>query len=435
MSGYRSVYSSNENQRHVFGRPNSNWRGPRRASEDSQGAGSLHDVRSSLVVPDVSVTAYLDDVLDSDLLERHVEDKLVRLREHPENPDIVVANYAQSVSYGSLWDDVTSQCRGLIFNRDTGEVLARPWAKFFNHNQVEAPDMAGFGDIEVTDKMDGSLIIGWRDGHGGMRTSTKGSFNSEMVPVADSLLVDHGGIDIDPEWTPLFEVIYPGNRVVVDYHGKRDLFALGAVNMVTGEVVGPEHEILDGWKGPRTEVFEVDGINDVLQMKPRENAEGVIIRDVDTGEMVKIKQDDYVDLHRMVTNMSTLHVWELLKNDDIAKLIDDAPDELYDSLQSHVNDFTSQHDAEVDAVMRVRDEILGDLGLSVDREMSREERKAFAIEVQGRGKRLSSKLFAATFNPDGLSEMVWNDLRPDPQEREYLGFAQMRNHRSGGVAE
>lgn len=59
-----------------------------------------------------------------------------------------------------------------------------------------------------------------------MRTSTKGSFNSEMVAVADSLLVDHGGIDIDPEWTPLFEVIYPGNRVVVDYHGRRDLFAL-----------------------------------------------------------------------------------------------------------------------------------------------------------------------------------------------------------------
>lgn len=73
-------------------------RGPKRASEESQGAGSLHDVRNSLVVPDVPVTAYLDDVLDADLLERHVADKLVKLREYPENPDIVVANYAQSVS-------------------------------------------------------------------------------------------------------------------------------------------------------------------------------------------------------------------------------------------------------------------------------------------------------------------------------------------------
>ena len=54
-------------------------------------------------------------------------------------------------------------------------------------------------------------------------------------------------------------------------------------------------------------------------MPPRSNAEGVVVR---TGlDMVKIKQEDYVALHRILTMTSARMVWEHLAVDACKHLI------------------------------------------------------------------------------------------------------------------
>lgn len=55
-------------------------------------------------------------------------------------------------------------------------------------------------------------------------------------------------------WTYLFEIIYPSNRIVLDYGRTDDLMLLGAVQISTGTAVGPRDPICAPWPGPRIEV-------------------------------------------------------------------------------------------------------------------------------------------------------------------------------------
>lgn len=90
----------------------------------------------------------------------YIEKKLISEQSHPEDPDVRIFNYTQVCQYEKAWDDVTRNCRGLIMNVKTGEVLARPFPKFFNYQEHLAngwpiPD----GEPVITEKMDGSLGI------------------------------------------------------------------------------------------------------------------------------------------------------------------------------------------------------------------------------------------------------------------------------------
>lgn len=48
---------------------------------------------------------------------------------HPTLP-LTVYNYTNSCQYTRAWTPVTTAARGLVVD-DAGNVIARPWAKFF----------------------------------------------------------------------------------------------------------------------------------------------------------------------------------------------------------------------------------------------------------------------------------------------------------------
>jgi hypothetical protein len=51
-----------------------------------------------------------------------------------------------------------------------------------------------------------------------------------------------------------------------------------------------------------------------------------------------IKGEEYLRLHKIMTNISTTSIWECLKNgDDIDKLLKDVPDEFYNKIQEYIN--------------------------------------------------------------------------------------------------
>lgn len=214
--------------------------------------------------------------------------------------------------WDKTWNDVTTQCRGLIVNHD-GLVVARPWTKFFNYGEYSDEQNPGraagpgtrvldmVSAVETSDKQDGSLGILYPTDQG-HSIATRGSFTSEQAVRASFLWYKKGYNEFPvPEgWTMLFEIIYPGNRIVLDYGDQDDLILLGAVNIETGEAIGPDSFFFHPWKGPRTTVF----------------AEGVVVRYMagpDKGLMLKIKQDDYVLMHRLITGMNARTVWEHLR--------------------------------------------------------------------------------------------------------------------------
>jgi RNA ligase len=94
----------------------------------------------------------LADVLDPAELALAVEKGLVRTQRHPSRP-FVMYNYTEACQYTAAWTPVTLACRGLVVDAD-GRIVARPFAKFFNHSESHAPRFDPVAAVVVTDKSD-----------------------------------------------------------------------------------------------------------------------------------------------------------------------------------------------------------------------------------------------------------------------------------------
>lgn len=252
----------------------------------------------------------------------------IRQQEHPSLP-LRIMNYTERAAFESAWTPVTRQCRGLIVD-DTDRVLARPFPKFFNWGQPEAPALDLDAPALVTDKADGSLGILYPtpDGH---EIATRGSFTSPQALHASRVWRERyaARVTVPDGITPLFEIVFPENRIVLDYDGLDDLILLGGVGIATGEIFAP-HDFACWWTGPQTQVFPACTLREALEMPPRENAEGLVVRVLKTGEMVKIKQEDYLILHRIITGLNARGIWEHLGNGGtIEEICEPLPDEFH----------------------------------------------------------------------------------------------------------
>ena len=99
-----------------------------------------------------------------------------------------------------------------------------------------------------------------------------------------------------------------------DYDGYEGLILLGAVDIASGKYLGPQDPSLS-WNQDRTEVFSASTLAEALALPPRAGAEGMCVRFLDTNKIVKIKQDDYLELHRLIFGINKRAIWELAYND------------------------------------------------------------------------------------------------------------------------
>jgi RNA ligase len=272
----------------------------------------------------------IEDLFDLARLEQHIAAGYVRVQQHPTEP-LKIYNYTEKTQYEGAWDFITTTCRGLIVGPD-GLVMARPFAKFFNYGDPMAGELDLSAPAEVIDKLDGSLGIMYPT-MARYAVATRGSFTSAQAVHATELLHErYGDFTPPPGMTVLFEVVYPDNRIVCDYGGADDLFLLGAVDIASGTAVGPDW--VSGWPGPQATVFSVRTLADALTMPPRPGAEGLVVRLVDSGRMVKLKQADYVALHKIVTGLNARGVWEALgEGKTVADICEPLPDEFHQWVQ------------------------------------------------------------------------------------------------------
>ena len=260
----------------------------------------------------------LSDLLETGELTEMIEQGYVRQQFHPAMP-FRILNYTEKAMFEQVWNDVTQQCRGLIVHTMTSAVVARPYRKFFNYGQ----DGAAPADLEapaaVTDKADGSLGILY-PGPSGWAIATRGSFLSEQAAHATALMRDlYPGFVPPSGVTVLFEIVYPANRIVLDYGDMDDLVLLGAVDIATGRSIAADG--VPGWYGPVIDLMPARTLREALELEPRPNAEGLVVHFTDTDERLKIKQDDYVALHRILTMTTARTVWEYLAVDACKHLI------------------------------------------------------------------------------------------------------------------
>ncbi len=329
-------------------------------------------------------------MIDLDALHSLVEQKFVTVQKHPE-ADLYIYNYSPLVQYQRLWNDITLMTRGLILDKK-GQIIARPFKKFFNLEEHTAADIPQ-EPFEVYDKADGSLgILYWLKDQ--PRIATRGSFISEQALHATQLFGDRYGsvlTKLDRNVTYLFEIIYPSNRIVVDYGAMDDLVLLGVLDNQTG---------LD-LPLPQNLGFPVitryDGINDLGQLKnlEQENKEGFVIR-FKSGFRLKVKFSEYVRLHRIVTQTSSTVVWEhLASGQSLEELLERVPDEFYA--------WVKQTKMELETQFNV---ILEEAKLAFKTFPTRKETAAYFLT-----QKYPHVMFRLLDNKD-TSELIWKMIKP-----------------------
>lgn len=283
------------------------------------------------------------EVLGPEMLADMLAAGYVRKQTHPTLP-YAVLNYTEKAAYEGVWNNVTLRCRGLIYNHDTLEVLARPFRKFFNYGQAGAPELDLDRHVVVSDKADGSLGILYPTPDG-WAVATRGSFTSEQAVHATAILRDRYRDFTPPAGhTVLVEIVYPENRIVLDYDGLDDLILLGAVEISTGLSVPPDWGFMN-WPGPSTEVFDYATLADALAAEPRSNAEGLVVHFLKSDERLKIKQADYVALHKIVTGLNARTVWRhIVAGGSLDELIAPLPDEFHDWVKTTAEEILANVD-------------------------------------------------------------------------------------------
>lgn len=246
-------------------------------------------------------------MIDSAVLEALANDGYIRRSFHPSGK-LAIYNYTEKCAYEGHWDDATRQCRGLILDEQFN-VVARPFPKFFNYGEPNAPELDLDARVVVTDKLDGLLGILYPDPLGGLSVATRGSFTSDQAIHATAVWRDRYADVWEPlpDMTYLFEIIYPSNRIVVDYQGLDDLVLLGAMaNHGHGWLLPTDSD----WPGPTVDVHPYASLRAALEAVPRPGQEGLVVHFPDSNARVKIKQDDYVQIHRLVFGLTKRKLWE-----------------------------------------------------------------------------------------------------------------------------
>jgi RNA ligase len=330
-------------------------------------------------------------VMLKETLDKYSEDGWIISKRHPLFP-ITIYNYSIKTEYEEHWDDITLQARGLVLD-DYGEIVARPFRKFFNLGQGR---FVPTDDFEVYEKYDGSLGIVFHYADS-WHIATRGSFTSEQSLLGKSFLKQYDLDELDPDKTYLFEIVSRNNRIVVDYGDFENLVLLTSFDKKSGEEIHRKELENIGFKLCE----KYDGINDYKALAETigQNREGYVVR-FSNGHRVKIKGAEYLRLHKIITNLSTTAIWETISaGKSVLELLDGFPDEFFNRVKQYEEELLIKHKELKEFYTKTFNEIV-----------EKENRRLFAESAKNYEK--PSILFAMLDKKD-ISQIIWDTIKPE----------------------
>lgn len=239
--------------------------------------------------------------------------------------DLLLFKYSQTCAFEKRWNKTNMMCRGLIMKED-GTVVARPFPKFFNVGEMvdtEPKNLPWSYGFDIWEKIDGSCGIGFQV-DGIWQLATPGSITSEQAKAGTEMLDAYDLTALPEGCTPIFEIVYPGNRVVVDY-GDDTFLSLLAIYELNGVEWHPNRvdQIAErvGCRRPQRFHFDLDHSMDI---QFNDNSEGYVIR-FTSGTRVKIKSPTYVRIHRLLEYRSPKRVIQLIRGREYGTTIAELP--------------------------------------------------------------------------------------------------------------
>ena len=232
------------------------------------------------------------------------------------------------------------EMRGLtfVFNHDGTLYKRFPGLhKFFNVNETEITQVNTLKDYEVinvSDKLDGSMITFIELPDGNIVPKTKNSFDGEQVLLMRGLVDDTISEFIREQFskghTVFFEYTSPLNRIVLKYPVS-SLSLIKIRDNNTGEYLFDEN-VPEGLKTAKNETPEFTSLPDLMEkyetMKDKEGSV-IVFRTPDGRQLfVKVKTADYFAKHHLMTEFIYQEnvLVEMILNetiDDVLSQIDD----------------------------------------------------------------------------------------------------------------
>lgn len=219
------------------------------------------------------------------------------------------------------WTNSNLRFRSVIVDESTGDVLCQGFPKFFNFGQSPELYEGPFNhdDWYLSEKIDGSLTC-VTSVDGNLSVRTRGSFNAlshstshefykifEIYPKLKTLAL------LNPDKTFLFEYCSP-NYVIVINHQALSFYFLGIIDKQTGRLedypsiqdVAIKNDFIYTplYNTSHVHARDLNGI--VSEIKVRRGSEGVVLSYNNGQNRVKIKSDEYLHLHRIVSGFSSV---------------------------------------------------------------------------------------------------------------------------------
>jgi len=324
----------------------------------------------------------LSSILDIDELGKMIDANMIR-RVESQDGRFALYNYTDLATYSRTWTRETRLCRGLIEEIGSGEIVCRPFSKFFNYGEAFAPALPSeWHNVEATAKLDGSMVAVWYDEFvDDWRCTTRGSFVSDQASAALVWLRNHARLDLlSPHFTYVCEWTAPDNRVVLKYD-KPQLSLLAEIRTYDGAEMCLSPDQLKqeadsiGLGCPRAWTFsDIDAISRAQQVES--GVEGWALRwpNGEHFERVKVKTDEYIRLHKIISGFSAERVREMMLSGPFGarEYIAQLPDEIQTEAEEIYHEIARRVGLKVD-------EILHEYGKRSA--LLEDGRKAFALAV------------------------------------------------------
>ncbi len=298
-----------------------------------------------------------------------------------------INDYMVSLNYNMITspmnEEICKECRGLILQKDTWDILAYPFYKFFNYGEGFQAQI-DWASVRYMEKLDGSLTILWWDSIGykwsiatrSMPTAN-GTINGMSMSFAELAWIGLENVlkeskcsvdkllnSLNKRYTYAFELTSPYNRIVCEYKDirmtlifVRDLDTLQELNPST---VALDLLCNDGVSLPTARTYCFDSLNSMMELinswNPVEH-EGVVVVDKNFNR-VKCKNIAYVAIHSAISSVSAsdrnlMRLIMLGKEDDLRPIMTDFLREKCDKFKTKYTELALKLNNEYESIKHI----------------------------------------------------------------------------------
>jgi len=219
---------------------------------------------------------------------------------------------------------------------------------------------------------------------------------------------------IDKNITLMVEIIYPGNKIIVDYGDEKKLILLSAFHVDTDTEASldtvDEISFYTKIEQPIKFNYTIEEMIEIQKVLPM-GEEGFVVR-YSNGYRVKIKGHEYLRIARILSRCSPIAVWETMAGGRVSEaFLEEIPEEILPEIEPMVERLQEKHILTASEVVEEANKIKQALGEGfVQKDLG------LFIQSKPEGYKHLGVMFKYLFTDKtgmGIDDYIKKQIRPD----------------------